>query len=76
LRMTPTLRTLRSKSEDFCAGQNLWEGQPVQWQDQRDRKEISACHPLNRRKTTAELLSEFRQGHVDDCRVELGQQHA
>jgi hypothetical protein len=29
LRMTPTLRGIRSKSEDFCAGQNLWEGQTV-----------------------------------------------
>jgi hypothetical protein len=27
LRTTPTLRGIRSKSEDFCAGQNLWEGQ-------------------------------------------------
>jgi hypothetical protein len=30
LRMTPTLRGIRSKSEDFCAGPNLWEGEALQ----------------------------------------------
>jgi len=27
LRITPTLRGITSKSQDFCAGPNLWEAQ-------------------------------------------------